>query len=132
MEPSKDKTVAEPPSNPSSFAEERATSTSGATAATAMQREDAGQGNVAGEVQQGIPYRAVGETFTDWFNGKVRQLTNPTISLGTKTATVVGLRPDGRLECSLHGEGGGEAQHFVAFEPQYLDQLSKRIAAIGV
>jgi hypothetical protein len=118
MDTSKDKGAAE--------------STSGATAATAMQRDDAGQGNVPGEVQQGIPYRAVGETFTGWFNDKVRQLTNPTLNLGTKTATVVKLHPDGRLECRLHFEDSSEAQHFVAFEPQYLDQLSKRIAAIGV
>lgn len=76
-------------------------------------------------------YTGAGTIFTGWFNDKVYRLTNPTIQLGTKTATVVKLHPDGRLECALHGEGGSEAQHFVAFEPQYLDQLLPRFAVPG-
>lgn len=77
-------------------------------------------------------YTATGKEFTAWFNDKVRQLTNPTITLGTKTATAVKLHPDGRLECALHGEGSAEAQHFVAFNAQYLEQLMRKIAAIGL
>jgi hypothetical protein len=42
------------------------------------------------------------------------------------------LHPDGRLECTLHGEGGESGQQFVVFEEKYLDQLTRRIAAIGL
>lgn len=76
-------------------------------------------------------YTAAGTICTRWFNERVYRLTNPTIQLGTKTATVVKLHPDNRLECALHGEGGSEAQHFVAFEAQYLDQLLPRFAVPG-
>lgn len=99
------------------------------TAAPALQQDD--QSATSAEPRQ-AEYVHAGMAFTDWFNGKVRQLVNPTITLGTKTASVIRLHPDGRLECSMHGEGGAEAQQFVAFEAQYLDQLLKRIAAIGL
>jgi hypothetical protein len=109
-------------------------SAAGSTAGAAAP-PDGGQAQDAsadgGALTDCVPYVSAGGAFTDWFNEKVRQLVNPTIRLGTKTASVVQLLPDGRLECSLHGEGGGEAQQFVAFEAQYLDQLVRKIAALG-
>jgi hypothetical protein len=62
----------------------------------------------------------------------VARLTNPQIRLGTKTATVVALHDDGRLEVLVSGEGGGDKQQFVAFDAQYLDVLLKRFASSGV
>lgn len=84
-----------------------------------------------------IPFAAAGEVFTDWFNDKVKRLANPTIRLGAKTAMVIALHPDGRLECELPLETaqGAETeteQQFVAFDPIYLDMLLKKFAAAGV
>lgn len=98
--------------------------TGGTTAAAAM-----GKDETAAARQP--DYVHIGGAFADWFNGRVRQLSNPSIKLGTKAANVVRLHPDGRLECALHGAEGGEQQTFVAFEAQYLDQLVRRIAVLG-
>ena len=59
-------------------------------------------------------------------------LPNTQIRLGTKTANAVRLHPDGRLECSLVASAGEGEQTFVAFEGQYLDQLVRKIGAIGL
>ena len=96
------------------------------SAAGAQAQEGAQAGAVA------FPYSAAGAAFTAWFNERVRRLPNPVIHLGTKTATVVELHPDGRLECSLHASAGEQEQQFVAFEVQYLDQLLLKFAAQGV
>ena len=101
----------------------------GAAAAPAMQRDQ--QAGAASESKP-VPYAHAGAAFTEWFNNKARQLVNPTIDLGTKKASVVRLHPDGRLECNVHGGTAEEQQTFVAFEPQYLDQLVRRIGAIGL
>jgi hypothetical protein len=92
----------------------------------AVPPKDAGQDAVPAD------YTATGQLFTDWFNARVRRLANATINLGTKTATAVKLHADGRLECSLHGEGGTEAPQFVAFDPNYLNQLLSRFSALDL
>ena len=45
--------------------------------------------------------------------------------------TAVRLRPDGRLECSLHASAGEAEQQFVAFDSAYLDHLLLKFAAQG-
>ena len=77
---------------------------------------DAGvqEGTEAGPVT--FPYSAAGAAFTAWFNERVRRLPNPTVHLGTKTATVRELHPDGRLEVSMHASAGEAEEMFVAFE----------------
>lgn len=77
-------------------------------------------------------YAQIGSEFTRWFNAQVQQLPNASIRLGTKTAHVVQLHPDGRLECKVEGEGSKNEQQFVVFEAQHLDQLLRRITAISV
>ena len=79
-----------------------------------------------------FPYSAAGAAFTAWFNDRVRRLPNPVIHLGTKTASVVELHADGRLECSLHASAGEQEQQFVAFDSSHLDQLLLKFAAQGV
>ena|ERR1051325_6803647 len=76
-------------------------------------------------------FAAAGEVFTNWFNRRIGDLTHPTIKLGTKTAEVIRLHEDGRLECVVEGEGSKNEQIFVAFEPAHLDQLLRRITALG-
>ena len=107
-------------------AEQAPVSGSGTATGAAAAMQPNAQGGTSSE---GRPpdYVDVGAAFTQWFNSKVPQLVNPTVQLGTKQASVLRLHPDGKLECTIHGEG----QTFVAFEPQYLDQLVRRIAAIG-
>lgn len=77
-------------------------------------------------------FAAAGEAFTSWFNGKVRQLTNPTLLLGTKRARVVELHGDGRLEVEVETEALEPERQFVAFEAAHLDQLVRKIAALGL
>jgi hypothetical protein len=79
-----------------------------------------------------FPYAAAGAAFTAWFNDRVRRLTNPTVMLGTKLAGVVELHADGRLECEIETEALEPERQFVAFEATYLDQLVRKIAAIGL
>lgn len=79
-----------------------------------------------------FPYAAAGAAFTAWFNERVRQLTSPTVMLGTKRASVLQLHADGRLECEIETEALEPERQFVAFEAQYLDQLVRKIAAIGL
>ncbi len=78
------------------------------------------------------PYAAAGKAFTNWFNECVRRLTNPTLMLGTKLARVVELHRDGRLEVEIETEALEPERQFVAFEAKYLDQLVRKIAAIGL
>ena len=92
--------------------------------------EATGEAAVPGPVA--FPYSAAGAAFTAWFNERVRRLPNPGIHLGTKTATVLELHADGRLECSLHASAGEAEQQFVAFDTSYLDQLLLKFAAQGV
>lgn len=101
-----------------------ASEATGAAADTSPQ-EGAQPGAVA------FPYAAAGAAFTAWFNERVRRLHNATIKLGTKTATVVELHADGRLECSLHASAGEAEETFVAFDPAHLDQLLLKFAAQG-
>lgn len=77
------------------------------------------------------PFALAGEAFTAWFNDKVRQLPSPTVLLGTKRARVVALLPDGRLQVEVETEALEPERQFVAFEAAYLDQLVRKIAAIG-
>jgi len=78
-----------------------------------------------------FPYATIGAAFASWFNDRIRRLPNATLKLGTKTATVVELHADGRLECSLHASAGEPEQQFVAFDPSYLEQLLLKFAAQG-
>ncbi len=79
-----------------------------------------------------FPYAAAGAAFTAWFNDRVRRLTSPTVMLGTKRASVIALHRDGRLECEVETEALEPERHFVAFEARYLDQLVRKIAAVGL
>ncbi|MET0625738.1 MAG: hypothetical protein ABW250_22575 [Pyrinomonadaceae bacterium] len=79
-----------------------------------------------------FPYSAAGAAFTAWFNERVRRLQNPAVMLGTKLARVVDLHPDGRLEVEIETEALEPERQFVAFEAAYLDQLVRKIAAIGL
>jgi hypothetical protein len=78
------------------------------------------------------PYARAGEAFTGWFNDRVKRLPNPTVMLGTRRAHVVALLADGRLQVEVETEALEPERQFVAFEGQYLDQLVRRIAAIGL
>jgi len=78
------------------------------------------------------PYAAAGEAFTTWFNRQVGLLPSPTLLLGTKRARVVRLLPDGRLQVEVETEALEPERQFVAFEGQHLDQLVRKIAAIGL
>lgn len=89
-----------------------------------------GEAGQAGPVA--FPYAAAGAAFTAWFNDRVCRLTNPTVMLGTKLARVVELHADGRLECEIETEALEPERQFVAFEASYLDQLVRKIAAIGL
>lgn len=95
-------------------------------AAEAETREGAQPGAVT------FPYAAAGAAFTNWFNDRVRRLSSPTVMLGTKRASVVSLHEDGRLECEVETEALEPERQFVAFESAYLDQLVRKIAAIGL
>ena len=86
----------------------------------------------AGQTQGPAPYALAGEAFTAWFNDRVRRLTSPTVMLGTKRASVVGLLPDGRLQVEVETEALEPERQAVAFEATYLDQLVRKIAAIGL
>jgi hypothetical protein len=101
-----------------------------ATEATEPETSTASEGGQPGAVA--FPYAAAGAAFTAWFNDRVRRLTNPAVMLGTKLARVVELHPDGRLECEVETEALEPETQFVAFEAQYLDQLVRKIAAIGL
>ena len=97
---------------------------------TQTQSQDAGAAEA--KAQAPAPFALAGEAFTAWFNDRVRQLSNPTVMLGTKLARVVGLLPDGRLKCEVETEALEPETQFVAFESVYLDQLVRKIAAIGL
>lgn len=77
-------------------------------------------------------YAQAGEAFTNWFNDRVRRLNSPTVMLGTRRALVGALLPDGRLQCEVETEALEPERQFVAFETKYLDQLLRKIAAIGL
>ncbi len=89
----------------------------------------------AGETSQpgavAFPYAAAGAAFTAWFNDRVRRLAGPTVLLGTKPARVVGLLPDGRLFVEVETEALEPERQAVVFEASYLDQLVRKIAAVG-
>lgn len=76
-----------------------------------------------------IHYASAGQQFTAWFNGMLNRTSNPTIRLGTKTASVVALHPEGRLEVEVRGEGEDAETQFVAFESGHMDQLLLKFAA---
>jgi hypothetical protein len=85
--------------------------------------------------QQGavaFPYASAGAAFTSWFNDRVSKLSNPTIMLGTKRARVIGLYEDGRLAVEIETEALEPERQFVAFEASHLDQLVRKIAALGL
>lgn len=96
-----------------------------AAAAETETQEGAQPGAVA------FPYATAGAAFTNWFNERIRRLPNPTIRLGAKTATVVELHADGRLQLSIHAAAGEAEEAFVQFEPSHLDQLLLKFAAQG-
>jgi len=78
------------------------------------------------------PYASAGEAFTTWLNRQVGMLPSPTLLLGTKRARVIKLLPDGRLQVEVETEALEPERQFVAFEGQHLDQLVRKIAAIGL
>lgn len=83
------------------------------------------------EVKQEIPYAKSGEVFTNWLNRRLSEKGNVTVPLGTKTAAVNRLLPDGRLECDVPGEGGGGShQQFVSFDETMFDILLPKVANI--
>ena len=90
------------------------------------------QATAAGQTQGPAPYALAGEAFTNWFNERVRVLASPTVMLGTKRARVVSLLPDGRLQVEVETEALEPERQAVAFEATYLDQLVRKIAAIGL
>lgn len=79
-----------------------------------------------------FPYAAAGAAFTSWFNEKLRQLSNPTIMLGTKRARVLSLDESGRLSVEVETEALEPDRQFVAFDGSHLDQLVRKIAALGL
>lgn len=89
-----------------------------------------GEGSQQGAVA--FPYAAAGAAFTHWFNDKVRQLPSPTIMLGTKRARVLELHEDGRLECEVETEALEPEKLFVVFDTSHLEQLIRRITALGL
>jgi hypothetical protein len=89
-------------------------------------QESTQQGSVA------FPYAAAGAAFTNWFNDRVSKLASPTIMLGTKRARVVGLYEDGRLAVEIETEALEPERQFVAFDALHLDQLVRKIAALGL
>jgi hypothetical protein len=95
-------------------------------AATPTTQEGGEQGAVA------FPYAAAGAVFTNWFNDKVQKLASPTVMLGTKRARVVGLYEDGRLAVEIETEALEPEKQFVAFDSSHLDQLVRKIAALGL
>lgn len=107
----------------------------GAEAGGAGARADAGTGPDVEKVEGAadtILYAETGRTFTHWFNEKLRRTTNPAVRLGTKTATVVELRDDGRLEVRIEGADGKPEMQLVVFEAEHLDALLKKFAITGV
>jgi hypothetical protein len=62
----------------------------------------------------------------------VSKLTNPTVMLGTKRARVVALYEDGRLAVEVEAEAREPERQFVAFDASHLDQLVRKIAALGL
>jgi hypothetical protein len=112
------------------MSEEQRENAADAAAATGQGQTPA-QG-AATDAKAPAPYALAGEAFTGWFNDRVRRLTNPTVMLGTKLARVVELHADGRLECEIETEALEPERQFVAFEATYLDQLVRKIAAIGL
>lgn len=106
-----------------------ATQTSASTT-TAPTQAGAQEGSQQSSVA--FPYAAAGTAFTTWFNDKVRQLSNPTILLGTKRARVLSLDESGRLSVEVETEALEPDRQFVAFEGSHLDQLVRKIAALGL
>ena len=97
---------------------------------TAPTQAGAQEGGQPGAVA--FPYAAAGAAFTSWFNEKLRQLSNPTVMLGTKRARVVALYEDGRLAVEIETEALEPERQFVAFDASHLDQLVRKIAALGL
>ena len=108
--------------------------TKGAADAAAGQGQTQTQATAApaGQTQGPAPYALAGEAFTNWFNERVRVLASPTVMLGTKRARVVSLLSDGRLQVEVETEALEPERQSVAFEATYLDQLVRKIAAIGL
>jgi hypothetical protein len=79
-----------------------------------------------------FPYAAAGAAFTAWFNDKLRRLSNPTILLGTKRARVLSLDESGRLSVEVETDALEPDRQFVAFEGSHLDQLVRKITALGL
>lgn len=100
--------------------------TSPAATTQAGAQESAQHGAVA------FPYAAAGAAFTNWFNDKVSKLSNPTVMLGTKRARVIGLYEDGRLAVEVETDALESERQFVAFDSSHLDQLVRKIAALGL
>ena len=113
-------------------ADTNAAQTPGAAAAAAQGQNQDAAAPTAGQAQGPAPYALAGEAFTNWFNDRVRVLASPTVMLGTKRATVIGLLADGRLQVEVETEALEPEKQSVAFESAYLDQLVRKIAAIGL
>ena len=96
------------------------------------QTQAQGAGAAGEKAQAQAPFALAGEAFTAWFNDRVRKLPNPAVLLGTKRAYVVALLPDGRLQVEVETEALEPERQFVDFEATYLDQLARKIAAIGL
>lgn len=109
--------------------QESAGQATGATAAAVTQTATQ-EGGEPGAVS--FPYAAAGAAFTAWFNEKLMRLSNPTILLGTKRARVLSLDESGRLSVEVETEALEPERQFVAFEGAHLDQLVRKITALGL
>jgi hypothetical protein len=82
-------------------------------------------------VKQTIPYAKSGEVFANWFNRRVSERGNVTVPLGTKTATINRLLPDGRLACEVpDNDGLGYEVQYVDFDATMVDLLLPKLATI--
>ena len=85
------------------------------------------------ESRQGyIPFAEAGRTFTAWFNAQLAAANNPTITLGTKTATAIMLRDDGSLAVEVDGPDVKGERQSVALDRQHLDELMPQFRKPGV
>lgn len=79
-----------------------------------------------------VPFAAAGRTFTKWLNVQLARTNNPTITLGTKTATVIMLRDDGALAVDVDGPDVKAERQSVALAPEHLDELMPQFRKPGV
>lgn len=103
-----------------------------ATAAAPARNADPAATSQVQGTDEPVNYAAPGEAFTIWFNHQLRALSRPSIKLGAKSAEVIKLHPDGRLECEVEGAGSQNEKTFVFFDMTHFEQLIRKITARGL